>query len=177
MKSIVVAIVALLAGCASLDPYAAAPIAAHLEAPGAAGDCARLLRDVDRRVDAAGARDAQAPRVPGFPYLRVDRFTAGLAADAARLRGAGFAAWSELMALADRQARAAELANAAEPTPAAALDACRYVLAVADNGEFDRLRDAAVAPDDYSTMLRAVGLYPLTRVAFAAGGVLGAALG
>ncbi len=161
--------VVLLAGCASVDPYARAPIATHLQEAGGAGDCARLLQAVDRRVDAAGVRDAQAPRVPGFPYLRVDRFTASLEPAAVRLRGAGFAAWSELMALADRQARAAELANAGESSLATAIDACRYVLAVADQAEIERLRAAAVVADDYSTAMRAFGLYPLTRLAFAAG--------
>jgi hypothetical protein len=107
--------------------------------------------------------------VPGFPYLRVDRFTASLGDSAAALRGAGFAVWSELMAQADRQARAAELANAGAPLPAAAIDACRYVLAVADGGEFARLRDAAKVPDDYGDAMRALGLYPLTRLVFAAG--------
>jgi hypothetical protein len=170
VKAAIVLAAALLAGgCASIDPYARAPIESHLQREDAVGDCARLLRDVDGSIDATGRRDAQSPRVPGFPYLRVDRFTAGLAADAAALRGAGFAAWSEMMAQADREARAAELANTGLATPAAAIDACRYVLAVADGGEFERLRDAAHVPDDYSTAMRALGLYPLTRIAFAAG--------
>lgn len=163
------ACMALLAGCASVDPYASAPVAEHLQRDDAVGHCARLLHDVDRRVDAAGVRDAQAPRVPGFPYLRASRFTAGLGAAAAELRNASFSAWSELMAVADRRARSAELSNARESVQAAAIDACRYVLAVADHGEFERLRQAARVPDDYSTAMRALGLYPLTRLFFAAG--------
>ncbi|MCK6428036.1 MAG: hypothetical protein L6Q72_02975, partial [Burkholderiaceae bacterium] len=65
-------------GCATVDPYARAPIAQHLERSDAAGDCARLFREVDARIDALGVRDAMAPRVSGFPYLRVDRATAAL---------------------------------------------------------------------------------------------------
>ena len=159
----------LAAGCASVDPYTQAPIREHLQRGDELGDCSRLLRQVDERIDAAGARDAGRPRMPGFPYLRVDRFTASLGEAAGELRGAGFAAWSELMAHADRQARAAELANAGLAERAAAVDACRYALAVADGREFAALRAAAVVPDDYSATLRAVGLYPLTRLAFAAG--------
>jgi hypothetical protein len=170
MRTVAILLAVLLAGgCASIDPYAQAPISSHLERGDDVGDCARLLRQVDERIDAAGVRDAGAPRVPGFPYLRVDRFIASLGAAAGELRGAGFAAWSELMAQADRQARAAELANAGQPEQAVAIDACRYVLAVADGGEFALLRAAAQVPDDYSTTLRALGLYPLTRLAFAAG--------
>jgi len=164
-----VAVLLLAAGCAAIDPYAQPPIVAHLARSDDVGDCARLLRQVDARIDAAGVRDAGAPRLAGFPYLRVERFTASLGEQAGELRGAGFAVWSELMAQADRQARAAELANAGEPAQAAAIDACRYALAVADGGEFTQLRAAATVPDDYSTALRWLGLYPLTRLAFAAG--------
>ncbi len=156
-------------GCASVDPYASPPISAHLERNDDVGECARLLRGLDGDIDAAGARDASAPRVPGFPYLRTDRFTASLGGEAAALRGAGFAAWSELMAYADRQARAAELANAGAIERTAGIDACRYVLAIADGGEFERLRQAAQVPDDYSLAMRALGLYPVTRLGFAAG--------
>jgi len=158
------------AGCATVDPYSRAPIARHLERSDAAGDCARLFRDVDARIDALGVRDAMAPRVTGFPYLRVDRATAALRDEALAARGS-FGVWSELMARLDRQARAAELANAgAVDLPSAtALDACRYQLAVADHGEIAQLAEAAQVPDDYSLLMRAVGLYPLTRIPFAAG--------
>ncbi len=170
MRRAALLVIALFAGgCASVDPYAPAPMRAHLERADSVGECARLLRRVDEHIDAAGVRDAGALRVPGFPYLRVDRFTASLGESAGELRGAGFAAWSELMAQADRQARAAELANSGQPVQDAVIDACRYALAVADGGELVTLRAAAQVPDDYSTVLRAVGLYPLTRLAFASG--------
>jgi hypothetical protein len=170
MRWVALLVAALLAGgCASVDPYAHAPISEHLQRGDDIGDCARLLQAIDRRIDAAGVRDAGAPRVPGFPYLRVERFPAALGEQADELRGAGFAAWSELMAHADRQARAAELANAGAPEPAATIDACRYALAVADGGQYRQLRAAAQVPDDYSTAMRALGVYPVTRLFFAAG--------
>jgi len=169
MRAVAAALAALLAAGCAVDPYARPPISVHLQRSDDIGDCARLLRQVDAAVDAAGVRDAGAPRVPGFPYLRVDRFGASLGEAAGGLRGAGFAAWSELMANADRQARAAELANAGQAPPSAAIDACRYALAVADGRELAALQAAARVPDDYSTTLRVLGLYPLTRLAFAAG--------
>ena len=168
-RGLAVAVVALLAAGCAVDPYARAPISAHLARTDDVGDCARLLREVDAQIDAAGVRDAAAPRVAGFPYLRADRFTASLGGKAGEFRGAGFVPWSELMAHADRQARAAELANAGASTPAAAIDACRYSLALADRDAYPQLREAAQVPDDYSDAMRALGLYPLTRVLFAAG--------
>lgn len=167
--------VCALAGCASVDPYAHAPIDVHLQRSDEVGDCARLFRAADAHVDRAGVRDAQATRVPGFPYLRVDRLAESLGDKAAALP-AGFSPWSELMAWLDRDGRAAEFANVAGAgdagdarLPLAALDACRYRLAVADEARLADLRRAARVPDDYATWKRVLGLYPITRLAFAAG--------
>ena len=63
-----------LVGCASVDPYASPPMAQNLQREDDVGYCARLFADIDRRVDTLGVRDAEAHRVDGFPYLRVDRF-------------------------------------------------------------------------------------------------------
>jgi len=171
MRTLIAALALLVvAGCATLDPYAAAPISDHLARTDEIGDCARLFRDTDTNIDRAGVRDAQAPRVPGFPYLRVDRFIESLSERAAALPS-GFAPWSELMARLDRDARAVEIGNAgaAQLPRLPALDACRYQLAVADSARLPALRSAARVPDDYSLGMRALGLYPLTRVVFAAG--------
>lgn len=169
LKAWLAALALALSGCATVDPYAGAPIRDHLARQDEIGDCARLFRDADAAIDRAGARDALAPRVPGFPYLRVDRFVESLGADAERMRG--FEPWSELMARLDREARAVELGNSGDTLlpPPAVLDACRYQLAVADSLRLSELRAAARVPDDYSLALRTLGLYPLTRLAFAAG--------
>ncbi len=141
----------------------------HLQRTDSVGDCARLFRDADARIDAAGVRDAAAPRVAGFPYLRVDRFSAALAPQVQQQRA--FGPYSELLGALDRQARAAELANLADAAlpPPAAFDGCRYALAVADHDRLAELTAVVTVPDDYSTLDRALGLYPLTRLAFAAG--------
>ncbi|MCA3217976.1 MAG: hypothetical protein ING59_05335 [Burkholderiales bacterium] len=172
----------LLAGCASVpsgtfgtagttDPvYSQPPVAEHLVRQDDTGRCARLLRDADHAIDAAGLRDAMTTRVPGFPYLRVDRLTAALAP--ASTSSIEFVAWSHLLAQLDQNARRFELANAPpESTRMAVIELCRTVLANADDLPQWRaaLLTAARVPDDYSTGLRALGLYPLTRHAFAAG--------
>lgn len=159
-----------LAGCATLDPYAQAPVAQYLQREDALGDCARLFQANDRLIDAAGTRDALAPRVPGFPYLRVDRVLATLAdsADAGPLRARQ---WYAALATLDDDSRRIELRNAGSDGVAITepLAVCRRLLALADPQETAALRDAARVPDDYSSAMRAWGLYPLTRHAFAAG--------
>ena len=170
--SLLVAGCCVLLGCAGLDPHADDPAAQRRLRDDAVGDCARLFAAVDRRIDADGTRDAQSPRVPGFPHLRTDRVLARLAAATTVESGDEPAApWYRALAELDAADRSLELANTAGTTTAtvAALAACRQTLSVADQELLAKLRAVAQVPDDYSTTLRALGLYPLTRYLFAAG--------
>ena len=160
----------VVGGCASVDPYRHAPIATHLQRADSVGDCARLFQQSDRSIDAAGVRDAMSPRVPGFPYLRVDRFNAGLAAQAQTEQQAD--AWRARLHALDREARAFELRNLADDSlakTATELEDCRATLHDADRPKVAALAEVARVPDDYSAALRALGLYPVTKLVFAAG--------
>jgi len=66
--------------------------------------------DVPSRVDRAAVRDAGAYRIPGYPYLRVDRFTASFR-DQAGSDPKVFAAWLARMQQLDAQARGYEIDN------------------------------------------------------------------
>lgn len=171
---------ALLAGCAGLEPYRFEPASARLTAP--AGEvqsgCTRLFERVDHGIEQAGVRDARATIVNGFPYLRADRLVASLASDA--VDGQGFEIWVGWMQRLDEEARSIELANLDAgrrqalgiPEDAGVrLGYCRTLLAqadLADRAARDRLRAASVVPPDYDLWKRALGLYPLTRIPFAA---------
>ena len=162
----------VLVGCVSIDPYRQQPVAQLMQHDDALGDCARLFKASDATIEAAGTRDAQAPRVAGFPYLRVDRSLALLASTAAVAEDPQRAGeWMSALAALDDGARRIELRNAGGDTAAAAdaLAACRDVLARADQRRLAALLEAAQVPDDYSTAERIVGLYALTRYPFAAG--------
>ncbi len=85
--------------------------------------CNDWFAALDAQVELAGVRDAGAARVKGFPYLRVDRFTAALrdavvqsAADAAD--NADVAALLQRLLRLDLQARSMEISNL--PAPARA---------------------------------------------------------
>ena len=171
-RSLLAAGCCVLLGCASLDPHAYDPAAQRRQRDDAVGDCARLFAGIDRQIDAEGTRDAQSPRVPGFPHLRVDRVLARLATAATVASSDGPAAqWYQALAQLDAADRAIELANTAGTTTASveALAACRQTLSLADQEQLAKLQAVAEVPDDYSTTLRALGLYPLTRYLFAAG--------
>ena len=167
------------AGCASIDssfapqrPFASAESAA----------CAAWFTQLDAAIERAGVRDAGTYRIPGFRYLRVDRFAASFG-DEVKDNPPAFDAWALRLQALDAAARAYELKN----LPAQFLQAlnvrdkneaavqsgvCRSRLA----GEQLRLaaqRELLIAraqvPHDYVQWKRALGLYPLTRIPFRAG--------
>jgi hypothetical protein len=168
----------MLAACAGPRPR-----------PPAGADAERCLALFDR-VDAAVAHervgDALATHIAGFPYLRVDRLLASFRDELADEAAQRF--WIGRLGELDADARAMELANLPAATLAAlqddtastgrtadllaALAECRAELIAADLSDavrFGALRQAATVPDDYSLARRVAGLYPLTRLPFAAG--------
>ncbi len=159
-----------LAACVSVDPYGLPPVVRHLQQDGEIGGCARLFQASDDLIETAATRDAQAPRVAGFPYLRVDRLLSALA-PAATDSPVRAREWVEALMALDDTARRVELRNAGGPFAAEAdrLAHCRELLSVADQANWPSLVTAARVPDDYSLTRRALGLYPLTRYAFAVG--------
>lgn len=94
------------AGCAST------PFDAHLASPEEPlRACAQWYEAVDQAVEAAGVRDAQYPRVPGFPYLRVSRYLSSLR-DHARASDSAMRVFTERLLELELEARRFELQNA-----------------------------------------------------------------
>jgi len=163
----------LATGCATFDEQ----LAGHLQSP-SQRDCAQWFVTLDERVDAAGVRDAQYTRLPGFPYLRTDRLLASLRSRAVE-RPDSLAAFAQRLRALDYDARRHEIANLAEGSFADShtvvlqrTQDCGTQLVAADllsaPGR-DALVAAARVPDDYSPAMRTLGLYPLTRLPFSSG--------
>src|SRR5688572_22137890 len=166
---------ALLAGgCAS----GGGELAAHLEnGTPEVQECAQWYRAIDREIDAAGVRDAQYTRLPGFPHLRADRTLASLGSRAGESELA-LRAFGERLADLDTESRAFEIRNLpglSSENHAHMLRRARDCAKELRNADLaspaarEALLTAAHVPDDYSTGLRILGLYYLTRIAFAAG--------
>jgi hypothetical protein len=113
--------------------------------------------------------------VEGFPYLRVNRFSASYRNQP--LNPAERAAWLLHLAALDQQTRQVELSSLPKPvlahltkpyapTPLAdVLAACSQRLQQADlndTARFALLRERAVVPPDYQLTKQLLGLYPLT---------------
>lgn len=177
-RAVLILLPLLATACAGLQE----PLSSDLHAPPAeVSACARWFADLDDAIDGAGVRDGGTYRIPGFPYLRVDRFSASFAAKAVDDDKA-FADWVEYLAALDADARGDELRNLpkdrlvafAQSSDAAAArsDHCRTVLIGNDLTSATQralLASRATVPDDYSDWQRAVGLYPLVSVPFSMG--------
>ncbi len=173
------AALALLSACAGLPPTLSG---SQPTADGASRECLVFLEELDRVVHVANTRDGGEHRLQGFPYLRVDRFTASfgkeVAADDNRYR-----TWVERMRALDARARGYEIANLPDdafpilrslerPEVLARVQSCGSQLAAGhalEPSQRHRLQALAVVPDDYSTPKRALGLYSITGMPFAAG--------
>jgi hypothetical protein len=166
----------LAAGCAEIDQSLGFDSELHLaDAEGCAGWFAKL----DEVTDRAGIRDAEARRIPGFPYLRVNRFLASFRGQA-KGDPVAFAAWEKRLGELDAQARGYELANLpaslfamletkSRKDAMARIGQCAAALArldAADASRRDMLVQRAQVPDDYADWKRTVGLYPAVKVPF-----------
>lgn len=153
-----------------LAPLLAAACAT-LETPPQARECAEWFRELDARVDAARVRDVQEARIPGYPYVRVNRLLASFREFAERDERALQALVERMQAL-DLAARGHELANLGAAVALERARECGSRLRAADLGDARRrarLLARATVPDDYSAVMRALGLYALTRWPFIAG--------
>jgi hypothetical protein len=142
---------------------------------GEPGSCADFFSALDQRTAQARVLDPGSFRVQAYPYLRIDRF---LASFRWQVQGdAAFAAWVDQMLALDRESRRYEIANLppgdhSAPVLAEAQSAieqkvatCGELLKAADFqniAQQERLRQRARAPDDYITLRRVLGLYPIT---------------
>jgi len=171
--------VLLLGACASRPAYEDEPFVSSARAANVqVAACARLIAATDGAVDAAKVRDGGVYPVPGFPYLRADRFAA------AQSSALPAEQWLASLRAIDRAARKTEFANLPRMSrvPLAAradvafpgvpleqaVDSCadRLLAAAIADGSAPR---SVVVPDDYQTWKRVVGLYALTKYPFAAG--------
>jgi hypothetical protein len=168
----------LFAGCNS---FTAQRVSQSFERP---EDCQSFLAALDDRVNRSGVRDAASYRVPGFPYLRADRFLSSMK-DRIGLRG-GRDPWSLWMQKLDLEAREKEISNLPDdvvssspskqgtgPTRAELYDrvrSCSDRLFEHDKArpDFYRILNPLVeVPDEYSFPMRAIGLYPLVSIPIA----------
>jgi hypothetical protein len=154
--------------------------------------CTSFISATEASIRTAQVIDAGARRIPGYPYLRTNRFLSDFRHE--KLSRQAFDLWlNYLLTLGldgwrieianlpptdrDRLAKLASQINYSQiKAPGMslneALQYCSNIL-LADNldevGEQENLRSKAATPDEYNTWQRLIGLYPLTAMVFRAG--------
>jgi hypothetical protein len=168
----------LFTGCTS---FTAQRISQSFERP---EECQAFLKTLDEGVDRSGVRDAASYPIPGFPYLRANRFLLFLK-DKIKIRE-GREQWTRWMQKLDLEAREKEISNlpkdlvssfpyeqGAAPTREQLYErvkSCSNRLFEHDRARpdfYETLNPLVDVPDEYSFPMRAIGLYPLVAIPIA----------
>lgn len=132
--------------------------------------CLALYAKVDAQIEAAGVSDGGYARIPGFPYLRSDRFSASFVNEVRGIDDLNtFWEWVGYLRANEDEARDVELRNmgmSKEQASSLLLDlrGCGAWLRsweLEDTAFREHLYDAVVPPDEYSGVARTLGFYPL----------------
>jgi hypothetical protein len=174
-----VLIVGVVAACATID----IPLKSDRHSDSVVVKaCVDWFTQLDEAIDRAGVRDAGAYRIPGFPYLRVDRFSASFG-DEVKDDPQAFDAWVARLQALDANAHGYEFRNLPRRflvpltvkdnlEAEAQIALCGTRLATEDlrsATQRDLLIARAKVPDDYAGWKRVLGLYPLARIPFSRG--------
>lgn len=161
-----------LFGCAS---FYSQRIPQPLERP---ERCQGFFEELDRRVKEAGVRNASAYPVPGFPYLRTNRFLSALKNKLKDDKERD--AWVRWMQQLDLESRKKEINNLSDSLVLALVskethlpdrkrlfdqvESCSSELLNHDQARSDfysTLAPLVKVPDEYSCLMRTMGLYPV----------------
>lgn len=170
-------IAALLLSACSLQAYRADhPELEDMQGDDQAQRCLSLYTDMDGYLYNHGNADVQDYRVPGYPFLRVNRFLSSFRDELANRQQAVF--WLQQLSQLDRESRSIEIkripamdikqisqaANTREDLDAQ-VKKCSGLLTSRAGNDPDILADIrsrAIVPDNYNTIMRVFGLYPLS---------------
>ena len=165
----------LVTGC---TPFIAERVPLSFERP---KECQAFLSTLDERVEQAGVRDAASYPVPGFPYLRTNRFFSFLKGNINDQESRE--QWSRWMQKLDLEARKKEISNLPEDivssfsseqgTPSSREQLYEQVTSCSDRlfqhdktrpDFYETLIPLVAVPDEYSLTMRILGLYPLMAI-------------
>jgi hypothetical protein len=149
--------------------------------------CTSFISDTEASIRTANVIDAEASRIPDYPYLRTNRFLSSFRHE--QLYRQSFDLWVDHLLALGLDGWRVELANLTHPTSNElaklayqinhsgmsvyeALQYCSNILIVArldDADERENLKSKATTPDEYNTWQRLIGLYPITAMIFRSG--------
>jgi hypothetical protein len=168
---LLISLLFLVSGCTALT---AQRVPLSLERP---QECQALLSALDESVEQAGVRDAASYQVPGFPYLRTNRFLSRLkdstSSEQEKMHWVG---WMQKL---DLESRKKEVCNLPKESAGGLLSGqgpeklyervklCSDELLRHDTARanfYETLIPLLNVPDEYSFTMRAIGFYPLMAI-------------
>ncbi|RMH13706.1 MAG: hypothetical protein D6698_13690 [Gammaproteobacteria bacterium] len=175
--AIPVCLLGLLTACGTVSPPSQQGVAEDpLYSP-----CLAWFEQMDREVYSHGVHDAQYHAIPGLPYLRTNRFLSSF--DPEILEQDRYRRWFQVLLQNDQEARFVEWQNLpisvssaltppVDMNPREAIRKCGTILGrqlVANPRIKKHLQSSKTVPDQYSSIKRLLGLYPLTALFFRRG--------
>ena len=175
----------LVCGCSAVDAPKAWGAVEIGRPEGGETHCHRVFMSLKHEVANAGVHDAETHAIPGFPYLRVNRFLAHLGERfEGRAYGPAFVAWVDRLQALNTEALQIEIANLSDNAIA---ELSKSLLGQAAdrktmNGDVRKcaaqlrveqlarpaqrrlLVSAAKVPDNYDEGARALGAFPLASI-------------
>ena len=164
----------LLGGCAMVPVSTRSD---RIGQNGPLGSCAEFFASLDKRTEEAGVIDPGVFRIKKYPYLRVNRFIASFREEVDNK--AAFAEWVDRMQTLDQDARQYEISNLPDLAVAelgsannrtglfSKVATCGDLLKASDFQSIkqqEALRKSVSVPDDYISLRRVLGIYPLTSL-------------
>jgi len=150
-----------------------------------ASRCNAVYATIAAEAQASATSDAEASKIPGFPFLRTNRFLASF--DTSDMNATGYRAWAERLRALALESYRVEVGNlessarnrlddfAKNLTQRPAMEAAAYCgnvlmsVLLASPEARNKLHSAIDVPDHYDTLQRVVGAYPLTALPVALG--------
>lgn len=161
ISSLAVLAAVLLGACATPQP---SPFTGFFKGY---DNCRAQYAEMDARVEAAGVRDGTYYRVPGFPYLRTDRMLASFRHEVKSLNDVS--EWVRRMREFDQESRDTEYTNLGMNELQLSLQRDRFLncgrilaaIELDDPKTWKKMVDLVVPAEEYSSLDRFLGLYPL----------------
>jgi len=138
-------------------------------------NCKALFQSIDQMVVKNGVRDAEAPTLKSFPYLRINRFYSSFKTELNRDDIYQF--WIKQLAELDKQARVIEIQNLPADDQAQLgkdilqkLNQCRDELVQKESIPLrKKIIEQGKVPNGYTFWQRILGLYPISALFVSAG--------
>ena len=163
-------IMSILAGCTGLEnAFTERSLNEFRQRTKKANTCVKHFKAIDRITE--DTADAKTFRIPGFPYLRINRFLASYAPK--KLTGTSFTQWLQYLRRLDRQARSIEFANLPDYIRARhkdlpiKIERCADLFMAVDFKQRhikEALLQSYFVPDAYNRWSQIAGLYPLSVI-------------